>query len=328
MLKVAFIGAGRMANIHAPALQKIKNIEIAGVYDIDPEKSKTFAEHYGIPRQYASQQELLEDKSLDGVLMCHYCPDHAASMMAAMENGFRYIFCEKPAIRRMEEGPMLLDAAKQYGAKIMIGHHRKHDEINRKMREVIQSGVLGTIRFAKVQFSNPFFSRGWDDYFADYARSGGTTLDMATHYIDLLNWFFEADPESVYARAVMLEKTIPKNLNPSDYVSATLVYKNGIICGLESSYQRFGVCYDNIEVYGDDHTVILRDGKLRKKKKKEFTEYDVSGAVNCYELQMQEFVKMMEDGKERQTTLAEGIRSATIGLGMLESSETGKAYYF
>ena len=43
MLKVAFIGAGRMANAHAAQLQKIENVEIAGVYDIDPEKSRIFA---------------------------------------------------------------------------------------------------------------------------------------------------------------------------------------------------------------------------------------------------------------------------------------------
>lgn len=137
MLKVAFIGAGRMANAHAAQLQKIENVEIAGVYDIDPEKSRIFAERYRIPKQYASQEELLGDRSLNGILMCHYCPDHAASMMAAMQAGFRYIFSEKPAIRRMEEGPALLKAAERHGAKIMIGHHRKHDEINKKMREII-----------------------------------------------------------------------------------------------------------------------------------------------------------------------------------------------
>ena len=49
MLKVAFIGAGRMANAHAAQLQKIENVEIAGVYDIDPEKSRIFA---GVRRTY------------------------------------------------------------------------------------------------------------------------------------------------------------------------------------------------------------------------------------------------------------------------------------
>lgn len=39
MLKVAFIGAGRMANAHAAQLQKIENVEIAGVYDIDRKKA-------------------------------------------------------------------------------------------------------------------------------------------------------------------------------------------------------------------------------------------------------------------------------------------------
>ena len=50
--------------------------------------------------------------------------------------------------------------------------------------------------------------------------------------------------------------------------------------------------------------------------------------MNCQEEQMRDFVKMMEDGGQRQTTLAEGIRSAVIALGMMESSESGKVYRF
>lgn len=328
MKRIAFIGAGRMANTHAAELKKIGRTELAGVYDIDPVKSRKFAETWNAAKEYASREELLADKTLDGVLICHYCPDHAETMRAVMEAGIRFIFCEKPAIRRVVEGAMLRKTAAQCHAKIMIGHHRKHDGGNKKMREIIQSGILGTIRFAKVQFCNTWYSRDWNDYFASYERSGGTTLDMVTHYVDLLNWFLDAEPESVYARAVMLEKTIPADKKPVDYVSGTLVLKNGIICGIESSYQRYGIGYDSIEVYGDERTVLLRDGKLRLYKKQEVTEYDVSASMFSYEEQMRDFIDMMEDGVQRQTTLEEGIRSAVIVLGMLDSSETGKIHIF
>ena len=110
-------------------------------------------------------------------------------------------------------------------------------------------------------------------------------LDMVTHYADLLNWYF-GEPESTSARALMLEKTLPRKVKPVDYVSAILTYKNGVFCGIESSYQRYGVAYDTMEIYGDEYTAITDYRTLKLYRKKETVEFDVGfGEIESEQLE-------------------------------------------
>ena len=203
--RISFIAAGRMANSMATQLKKLDNVELAGVFDILQDKSIAFAKKYGFEKNCTSREELLSDKTVDAIVICNYCHQHCETILAALDAGFKFIFCEKPAVRKVEEAQLLRDAAAAHGAKIMIGHHRKHIPACRKLKELIEQGRLGKIRFAKVNFCNSWYSRDWNDYFASYEQSGGTTLDMVTHYVDLLNWYF-GEPESASARALMLEK--------------------------------------------------------------------------------------------------------------------------
>lgn len=322
--RISFIAAGRMANSMATQLKKLDNIELAGVFDILQDKSKAFAQKYGFEKNCASREELLSDKTVDGIVICNYCHQHCETVLAALQAGFKFIFCEKPAIRKVEEAQLLRDAVAAHGAKVMIGHHRKHIPACRKLKELIDQGRLGKIRFAKVHFCNSWYSREWGDYFASYERSGGTTLDMVTHYADLLNWYF-GEPASVSARALMLEKTVPKTVKPVDYVSATLTYENGVLCGIESSYQRYGVSYDTLEIYGDEYTAVTDYRTLKLYRKKETVEFDVGfGEIESEQLeQARNFAGMIGDGIQRQTTLEEGLASARVALGMMASSEKG-----
>jgi len=324
-VRISFIAAGRMANSMATHLVKMDDVELAGVYDILPDRCREFAKKYGFEKVCTSQEEVLADRSVDAIAIFNYCPDHCNTILAALDAGFKTIFCEKPAIRKIEEADILRKAVAAAGAKVMIGHHRKHIPACIKLKELIDGGRLGRIRFAKVNFSNCGYSRDWNDYFASYEKSGGTALDMGTHYIDLLNWFF-GEAESVSGRAVMFERTIDKNeAMPADYVNATIGYKNGVFCGMESSYQRYGEYYDTMEIYGDDYTAITDYKNVKIYRKKEITECFTALPAGDSEQfrQARAFVEMISDGVQRQTTLEEGLAAARVGLGLLESCEAG-----
>jgi predicted dehydrogenase len=123
----------------------------------------------------------------------------------------------------------------------------------------------------------------------------------------------------------MLERTLPKDVQPCDYVNATLAYRNGVICGIESSYQRYGVSYDTMEIYGDQYAAVTDYRTLKLYNKEETIEVKVGfEKIGSEQLQQAKtFVGMIEDGRPRQTTLEEGLAAARVGLGMLESCEQG-----
>lgn len=322
--RLSFIAAGRMANSMAAQLKQFDAVELAGVYDPLPDRCAQFARKYAFARCCSSSAELLADQALDGVVICNYAHQHGETILAALAAGVKAIFCEKPAIRTLDEAQPLRAAVAQAGARVMIGHHRKHIPACIRLKEMIDAGRLGKVFFAKVHYCNAGYARDWDDYFASYEKSGGTTLDMATHFVDLLNWYF-GEAESTSAHAVMLERTLPKEVQPFDYVTATLTYRNGVFCGLESSYQRYGVPTDTMEIYGDTYTAITDFRTLKLYNRNETIDVNVSFPDNDSDRRRQAkaFVDMVADGRPRQTTLEEGLAAARVGLAMLQSSERG-----
>jgi predicted dehydrogenase len=319
MIKIALIGAGRMGNSHADALSKMPDCKLAGVYDPAPEAAKKFAGKHPGCKIYASEAGLAEDPGLDAVLVCNYSDQHHKTLCALLAAGKKKIFCEKALVRTLDECADILARAGKAGAQIYVGHHKRCAPAYQIMREKIISGELGAIRMAKLAFCHPGYARERGSFFADFERSGGVILDMMSHYYDLLSWFF-GEPESVSARSLMFDKSMPL---PADYVSGTLTYKNGVICNIDCSWQRHGLAYDRLEVYGDSACVIF-DGKLWVCRKNEKTEISAGESAPV----MSAFVKMVIDGVPPLVSLQDGASSVTVALKTIEAAKSKKTVFF
>ena len=59
-VRVAIVGAGDQANyVHYPSIASMKDVEIAAICDIDPERLKTTADKYGIEKRYGADRDPL-----------------------------------------------------------------------------------------------------------------------------------------------------------------------------------------------------------------------------------------------------------------------------
>jgi predicted dehydrogenase len=264
---------------------------------------------------YASEAELAADPKVDGVLICNYTDQHYQTLVNLLEAGKKHIFCEKALVRKLADGEDLLKRAEASNAMIMVGHHRRYMPGYAKLNDLIKSGELGKIRMAKVAFCHPAYAREWGDFFADFERCGGVILDMMTHLFDQTNWYF-GEPERVSGASVMFDSSQPL---PMDYVSGTVTYKNGVICNIDGSWQRYGVGYDKIEVYGDKACAIYEQGpKLHVYRKDEHTEITV-GEPSVYDEQMKGFMDMLENNTAPRTGLVDGFNSVRIALKMIDA---------
>ncbi|MDD5728983.1 MAG: Gfo/Idh/MocA family oxidoreductase [Victivallales bacterium] len=324
MNNLAIIGAGRMAKTHVDKLQELSQAKLYGVFDTVAETAKTFAEKYNMEKIYASEAELAADPGIDAVLVCNYTDQHYQTLKNLLAAGKKYIFCEKALVRKLADGEDLLKRAEAAKAAIMVGHHRRYISGYARLNDLIHSGELGKIRMAKVGFCHPAYTREWGDFFADFERCGGVILDMMTHLFDQLNWYF-GEPESVSGNSVMFDRSQPL---PMDYVSGTVTYRNGVICNIDGSWQRYGVGYDKMEVYGDKACSIYEQGdKLHVYRKDEHTEIKV-GNPPVYGEQMKAFVDMLENGTAPRTGLVDGFNSVRIALKMIEAVKTRQTLHF
>ncbi|MDD5677673.1 MAG: Gfo/Idh/MocA family oxidoreductase [Kiritimatiellae bacterium] len=317
MIYLGIIGAGRMGNAHAKELAQIEGVKIAGVYDIKLEAAQAMQAQHGA-NIYRSASALAAVPEISGILICSptYC--HLEGIKAAAK-AQKAIFCEKPLCRTKAEIREISNLAGKSPPAFMVGFVRRHMAKSKKLKEILESGTLGRIRFCNVDLPFGGYRRMPGDWFADFNLCGGVILDMLAHHIDLANWFFGA-PERVYAAGLLMDASQPE---PADYVAAVVTYRDNIIVNLMCNWQRFGRSSEMMEIYGDNGAVVM-DGSdnlayyPKGKAKQSIPTAGVSGPQQ----QMQSFVAAARGTNACPVTLADGISSLLVGLAMIDSVNT------
>src|SRR5206468_12525063 len=146
----------------------------------------------------ASLDDLLA-AGVDGVVIATPTALHADQAVAALERGVA-VFCQKPLALDTAGARRVVDAARAADALLAVDLSYRFTAAARKLREVIEAGVLGEIFAADLVFHNAY---GPDKpWFSDPALSGGgCAIDLGIHLVDLALWNFGFAPvRSVSAR--------------------------------------------------------------------------------------------------------------------------------
>lgn len=146
--------------------------------------AKAFAAEHGL-KLYNSYEDILNDDAIDAVVLVTPNSTHVPQMIAAAEHG-KHVFCEKPFALDGDGARQAVAAAERAGVTLGLGYNRRfHPEIN-KLRDLMNSGELGTILHveATMTFPNALFLKpgAWR---ADTSETpcGGLT-PMGVHAID------------------------------------------------------------------------------------------------------------------------------------------------
>lgn len=319
-VNLGLVGAGRMGNTHARELAKLDGIKLTGVYDIKPEAAENFRAQYGAVI-YPSAEALAASPGIDGLLVCSPTPCHPEGVNAALAAG-KPIFCEKPLCRNLADGQCILDRGLASARPFAVGFVRRYMPKTLELKRLLDAGTLGTLRFCNVDLPVGGYRRMPGDWFADFAASGGVTLDMLAHHIDLANWFF-GKPVRVYAASLLLDSSQPA---PADYVAAIVTYENGIICNFMSSWWRSGRSAQTMEIYGDEGSLSMDGSDDLTHFPKGGEKHTISASSESgHTRQMQAFVAAVRDGVAPTASLQDGFNSLNVGLAMIESAQTGQA---
>jgi predicted dehydrogenase/nucleoside-diphosphate-sugar epimerase len=120
-LRVAFIGAGRMARLHVQALRRVSiPHEVCGVFDANTGAAEEFANETGATVA-KDLQTLLLDPVPDVVHVCTTAGRHFEPAKLALEAG-AHVYVEKPFVEQASEANELLAIAKDHGTLVCAGH--------------------------------------------------------------------------------------------------------------------------------------------------------------------------------------------------------------
>ena len=141
-LRIAIAGAGQIGRRHAELVRD--NAECTLVAFADPAPAAAaHARAFGT-RLYASLDEMLNAEQPDGVIVATPNALHVDNGLACIAAGVPALI-EKPVAHVVAAGERLRDATEQSGARILVGHHRRHSAIMARACEVVQAGTLGPI---------------------------------------------------------------------------------------------------------------------------------------------------------------------------------------
>lgn len=195
-LSVAILGQGRSGrNIHARCLTGIPELRerfrIALVCDpladrLEPTRTDTGCE---VSTDWRS---VLGRKDIDLVVNATPSDQHVPVSLALLEAGHQ-VLCEKPLAASAAEVDRLSAAAAKAKRTLAIFQQSRFAPYFLKVREVIDSGVLGRIVQIKIAFNG--FARRWD-WQTLQRTMAGNLLNTGPHPLDqALQLFGDADPQ-------------------------------------------------------------------------------------------------------------------------------------
>jgi predicted dehydrogenase len=120
--------------------------ELAWLCDASPELVERHATVYPDARTTSSLDDLLDDDDLDAVALATPVPTHAGLAERVLRAG-KHCFVEKPLAQSVEEAERVVQAARESGRVLMVGHLLEYHPGVEMLKELIDSGELGDIRY-------------------------------------------------------------------------------------------------------------------------------------------------------------------------------------
>ncbi|MGM9738868.1 MAG: Gfo/Idh/MocA family protein [Candidatus Cryptobacteroides sp.] len=203
--RIALVGTGSRGQYHIHNLLLMKHAEIVALCDVyEPNLQQAAALCPGA-KLYRDYRELLEDKSIDGVIVATPLHMHAPVVLDALSAG-KNVFCEKAMARTLDECKAIYDAYQQSDKALYFCMQRMYDEKYIKGIEMIKSGVIGDIVgmrchwFRNADWRRPVPSPelersiNWRLY-REY--SGGLMTELACHQLEVCNLAVGKIPETI-----------------------------------------------------------------------------------------------------------------------------------
>jgi predicted dehydrogenase len=190
MLKAGVIGGNMQlrAALVEPNLPKDK-AEVVAIVDRDPiMRDRYRAAHPGTTVQLLeTYQELLAMQEIDVVFIMVRDCYHEEMACAALEAG-KAVYLEKPMAISIEGCDHILETAYRTRQKLFLGHNMRYMPFVQKMKEIIDSGVIGPIQAVWVRHFINYGSCYFRHWCAERANVNGLLLQKGAHDIDVIHW--------------------------------------------------------------------------------------------------------------------------------------------
>lgn len=186
-LLLAMVGCGAVAErFHLPAIQQVAGVRLHALVEKDTEQLHRLGRKYPGARLCRNTEQLPDDTDAVIVAVPNFL--HAPISVGLLQRGI-HVLCEKPMATTVEACKEMVQASRDTGSALMIGHHKRFVPSVRKAKELIGDGRLGRINSISGSIGLRRTWRSRTSFHLDYSLAGGGVLiDNGVHLVDLVRW--------------------------------------------------------------------------------------------------------------------------------------------
>ncbi|MEA3338286.1 MAG: Gfo/Idh/MocA family oxidoreductase [Chloroflexota bacterium] len=315
-LRVGFIGCGRHATKMLYPSLHLARIELAAVCDVDEVKARRNARWFGAERVYTDHRRMLEEESLEAVLICTGPKTHAPLALDCIERGLP-VFVEKPPALNLAGAEHLRDRSEVLGVPVMVGTMKRHALIYRRMKQVISVPDFGPVAAVEAKMA-----LGWKN-----SNGFALLLDAGIHTLDLLR-FLMGDVTEVSHQKYELDET------HTSYAIA-LKFESGAVGTLSvSDQQLWRRSNERVEITGNGQFVLAEnmihlshyrpDGEISVWEPGFSIPNDENSTffIGGYAGELRSFAQAVREG----TSMQAGIADACAALQIIRQIEPEESY--
>jgi len=189
-LNIGLIGAGGMGTQDATTALKIPGIKLVAVCDLYDGRLKEAKTKWGADIfTTRSYKELLARKDIDAVIVA--TPDHWHQQISidAMHAG-KHVYCEKPMVHAITEGPAVIAAQKETGKLFQVGSQGVSSLGNEKAKQLLKDGAIGELNYAEGFWARHSPTGAWQ--YPIPADASTSTVDWDTFVSNTTKRSFDA----------------------------------------------------------------------------------------------------------------------------------------
>ena len=333
-MKVGIIGMGKMGVLHAAILNSLSSTRVIAVADTEKFVTGFLSNLSGI-HVYNDYKKMLENSELDAVYITTPVASHVpiASYCAEKNTSF---FLEKPIGKNSQECELLCNIIKKKKIISMVGFYLRYAETFSKAKDLLENNAIGKITKIKSSvYQSQILDKvsGWR--FKKEISGGGVLIDLGSHLIDLLLWYFgnikkvEANIESHHSQEV------------EDTARSRIFFENGITCDFEASWyvKNYRLQETTIEIEGttgkmkvnEDYVQISYNRPSEEEQKTILYRQSLYKGVSIdvggpeYTREDEDFMECVKNKKQPMLNIIDSSRTQSVIDSIYKSSKNKSA---
>jgi predicted dehydrogenase len=324
-LNVGVIGVGHLGSLHAKMYAQISSVKLAGVYDVDSQRTQKLAAEFGV-KAFSTLDDLLSQ--VDAVSIATTTQTHYEVALQVIKRGV-HLLIEKPITATIEQAKMLTEQAEKTGLKLQVGHIERFNPAILALEPYnITPLFIESHRLAQF---NP---RGSDV---------AVVLDLMIHDIDLILSLVKSKVTRIDANGIAVISDTP------DIANARLQFENGCVANVTGSrisqnkmrkmrlfqrdaYISIDFAQGLAEVFRlvDEQTPNVKPtmmlGKIDQGQHKRIIVYEQPEVqeVNALKYELERFVESIQKNTETPVTGRDGLHALEVAREILQIIDSQK----